>query len=82
MDNRITPLDDILVNIYEEGKKTDTFQGSGFHTVNEAVRTAFEGSRQENDIEDYVFEVKNLSTGSHARYRVNAGDNLRILPEE
>ena len=33
-------------------------------------------------IEDYVFRVSDLATGTSARYRVNAGGNLKILPEE
>lgn len=82
MNNRITPIDDIKVDIYEEARKVDSWQGSGLHTVEEAVRNAFEGSRQSNNIEDYVFLVRNLSSGTEARYRVNAGGNIHIIPEE
>ena len=76
-----------MIEIYEEGKKVDTYEGSGFHTVEEAVRNAYEGSdRTNNPIEDYVFRVSDLATGlghgTSARYRVNAGGNLKILPEE
>lgn len=82
MNNRITPIDDIRVEIYENGRKVDAMQGAGFHTVEEAIRNAYEGSLQENPIEDYVFSVENLSTGSMARYRLTAGGELRILPEK
>lgn len=34
------------------------------------------------DIEDYVFRVTNLADNSSARYRINAGGNAKIIPEE
>lgn len=81
--NRIHPTDDVLVELYLEGKKVDTYEGSGFHTVDEAVRSAYESSERANvNIEDYVFRVTDLTGRTSARYRVNAGDNIKILPEE
>ena len=81
--NRIHPIDEVMIEIFFEGKKVDTYQGSGFHTVEEAVDNAYEGSnRTPLDKEDYVFEVRNLTTGTEARYRVNAGEHVRIIPEE
>ena len=68
--------------MYFDGKKIDTFEGSGFHTVDEAVRNAYSGSERANvNIEDYVFRVTNLASGTSGRYRVNAGGNVVILPE-
>ena len=32
--------------------------------------------------EDYVFTVTNLTNGTSARYRINAGHHEVILPEE
>lgn len=81
--NRIHPIDDVLVELYLEGKKVDTYEGSGFHTIDEAVRSAYESSKREYvNIEDYVFRVTNLSEHTSARYRVNAGGNLKLIPEE
>lgn len=81
--NRIRPTDDVLVEMYLEGKKVDTYEGSGFHTVDEAVRSAYESSKREYvNIEDYVFRVTNLAEHTSARYRVNAGGNLKLIPEE
>lgn len=81
--NRIRPIDDILVELYLEGKKVDTYEGSGFHTIDEAVRSAYESSKREYvNIEDYVFRVTNLAEHTSARYRVNAGGNLKLIPEE
>lgn len=81
--NRIRPIDDVLVELYLEGKKVDTYEGSGFHTIDEAVRSAYESSKREYvNIEDYVFRVTNLTEHTSDRYRVNAGGNLKLIPEE
>lgn len=81
--NRIHPIDDVLVELYLGGKKVDTYEGSGFHTIDEAVRSAYESSKREYvNIEDYVFRVTNLAEHTSARYRVNAGGNLKLIPEE
>lgn len=81
-ENRIRPIDDVMVEMYFDDKLVDTYQGSGYHTVEEAVRTAFEGSEREYvNIEDYVFRVINLTDSTSARYRVNAGGNVKLIPE-
>ncbi len=81
--NRIRPIDDVLVELYLGGKKVDTYEGSGFHTIDEAVRSAYESSKREYvNIEDYVFRVTNFAEHTSARYRVNAGGNLKLIPEE
>lgn len=81
--NRLRPIDDVRVEMDYNGKEIDAFQGSGYNTIQEAVRTAYEASKRTDlNIEDYVFRVTNLTTGTSARYRVNAGDNIKILPEE
>lgn len=81
--NRIHTIDEVMVEIYFEGKKVDTYQGSGFHTVDEAIRNAYEGSdRTPLQIEDYVFTVTDLKSGVSERYRVNAGNHVKLIPEE
>lgn len=81
--NRIHTIDEVMVEIYFEGKKVDTYQGSGFHTVDEAIRNAYEGSdRTPLLIEDYVFTVTDLKSGVSERYRVNAGNHVKLIPEE
>ncbi len=47
--------------------------------VQDAVRR-FGGAGE--DIEDYVFRVTDLSDGTSARYRINAGGNLKLIVEE
>lgn len=80
--NRIHPIDDVRVDILL-GDKHDVYEGSGFHTVDEAVRNAFDGSSFRNvNIEDCVFTVVDLSHGTSARYRVNSGGHVHLIPEE
>ena len=43
--NRITPIDDVRVEIYEGQYKVGAIMRSGFHNVTEAVEAAYEGSR-------------------------------------
>ena len=81
-ENRIRPIDDIRIELYDDNGMVDAYQGSGYHTVDEAIRNAFDGVRSEMNIEDYVFKVISLTTGTSARYRINAGGNVKILPEQ
>lgn len=79
--NRIHPADDVLVELYLDGKKVDSYEGSGYHSVEEAIRNSFDGSERANlNIEDYVFRVTNLADDTSARYRVNAGGNVKLIP--
>lgn len=81
--NRIRPTDKVLVELYLDGKKVDTYEGTGFHTVEQAVSNAFDNpERADTNIEDYVFRVTNLADHTSARYRVNAGGNVKLIPEE
>jgi hypothetical protein len=81
--NRIHPIDDVLVELYLDGKKADSYEGSGFHSVEQAIQNAYDGSERKNlNIEDYVFRVTNLADNTSARYRVNAGGNVKLIPEE
>lgn len=81
--NRIRPEDMVRVVIYYEGREADAHEGSGYHTVEEAVNDAYDASsRTPLDKEDYVYRVTDTAHDTSARYRFNAGGNLRILPEE
>lgn len=80
--NRLHPTDRVKV-VVSLGSETYIFHGSGFNTIDEAIRTAFDVSPFSNvNIEDCVFTVQNIDTATSARYRVNAGNNVRILPVE
>lgn len=82
--NRITPIDDVRVEIINsDGKVVDVYQGSGYHTVSEAIMGAYEGTAFAHlDARDYVYNVVNLTTGTENRYRLNAHDHVVLLPEE
>lgn len=80
--NRIYPVDDVRIELYFDGKLKDAYQGSGYDNIEEAIRAAYEGVRSNANIEDYVFDVKNLTTGTSGRYRINAGGNVTLLPQE
>ena len=81
--NRINLEDNIRVEIYDDGHKVDTVDLTGLHNVSDAVDAAYRNSKATfNPIEDYVWRVSNLTTDTSARYRVDAGGHLRILPEE
>lgn len=81
--NRLHPEDKVLVEIYSEEKKVDAYEGTGFHNIEQAVQQAYDNSHQATmSIEDYAFRVTNLTDQTTARYRVNAGGNVKVIPEE
>lgn len=80
--NRIMPADNVEVQIYNAKGLVDTFRGTGYHTVRQAVQNAYNASSRTHDsIVDYVYDVRNLTRGTEGRYLINAGGHLRILPE-
>lgn len=81
--NRLHPADKVTVEIYSEEKKVDSYEGSGFLNVEQAVHFAYDNSQLASmNIEDYVYRVTNLTDHTSARYRVNAGGNVKVIPEE
>ena len=80
--NRLHAADRVQVEIYLEGKEVGSYEGTGFHNVEQAVQDAVRRSgRSVKNIEDYVFRVTDLSDGTSARYRINAGCNLKLIVE-
>ena len=80
--NRLHAADRVQVEIYLEGKEVGSYEGSGFHNVEQAVQDAVRRSgRSVENIEDYVFRVTDLSDRTSARYRINAGGNLKLIVE-
>lgn len=80
--NRIHLADNVLVQLYLDGKETATYQGSGYHNVDAAIRSAYQATDAPKNIEDYVFRVTDLTDSTSARYRVDAGGIVRLIPEE
>lgn len=81
--NRIHPTDRVLVELFFDGKKISTYEGEGFHTVEQVVEAAYEKTNNtDKSPEDYVYRVTNLADNTTVRYRVNAGGNVKLIPEE
>lgn len=80
--NRLHTEDEVRVDLYLNGEKVGSYKGNGFHTVEQAVETAFDSPQLPNrNIEDYVFRVTDASDGTSSRYRVNAGGNIKLIPD-
>lgn len=84
MNNHIAPENTVKIEIYDpDGHRAATYEGSGYHNIDEAVTAAYEGTEPLNmPPQDYVYRVTDLDRGTSARYRFDAGGVLRILPEE
>ena len=80
--NRIYPVDNVLVQLYLDGKETATYQGDSLRNVEEAIRSAYQATEAPKNIEDYVFRVTDLTANTSARYRVDAGGKVRLIPDE
>lgn len=80
--NRIHPFDNVLVRLYLDGKETATYRETGLHNVETAIRNAYKATEAPENIEDYVFGVTDLTGNTSARYRVDAGGKVRLIPEE
>ena len=78
--NRHHPHDNVRIELLFDDRIEDAYQGSGYHNIGEAILAAFNGNpRKYLNIEDYVFAVTDLTTGTSGRYRVNAGGNITHL---
>lgn len=81
--DRLHPDDKVRVDLYLEGKDIGSYEDTGFHTVAEDIHKAFDSSGHTGaNIEDYVFRVTDLASNTSARYRINAGGNTKLIPEE
>ena len=81
-ENRLHVNDKVRV-LVALGDETYTYYGSGFSTIDQAIRAAHSASPFKNvNIEDCVFTVHDISGATSAKYRVNAGNNVKILPME
>lgn len=81
--DRLRPDDKVMVKVYEDtGELAAESEATGFHTVREAIEATYESiTDDENkaDMRDYVFEVSDITTGTSARYRVNAHGNIKLI---
>lgn len=78
--DRLRPEDEVKVIVIDDtGTLVYTYDAKGFHTLEDAAKTAFEASGIDSDIRDYTFRITNLVTGTSARYRFNAHDYLHLI---
>lgn len=68
-----------ILALFYDSHAVPACSGLSKQAVQDAVRR-FGGAGE--DIEDYVFRVMDLSDGTSARYRINAGGNLKLIVEE
>lgn len=78
--NRIKNGERVKVLIYnEEEMMVFSTEFTDVNTVSEAVERAYADSALPDDIRDFVFSVVDMSTGTEASYRVNAGGNVVLI---
>lgn len=53
--------------------------GSGFHSIEAAIRETLANASLDVNPEDCVFEVNNETTDVFHRYRINAHGNLKLI---
>lgn len=62
-----------------DGSRLYQTDGTGFHSIESAIRSALDSANLEVNPEDCVFEVDNRTTGVAHRYRINAHGNLKLI---
>lgn len=73
----------VLVEIFsEDGAKEFTFHANGDSNLQEAAVQSYDASGLKQDIRTLVFRITNETTGVSHRYRMNAHDNVHLIPEE
>lgn len=76
----LKPEDQVTVTIWgPDDSRLYQSAGSGFHSIEAAVREALANAGLEINPEDCVFEVSNQTAGVSHRYRINAHGNLKLI---
>lgn len=72
--------DQVTVTILgPQGESLYQTTGTGYHTIDEAVREALAQANLEVNPEDCVFEINNQTSGVSHRYRLNAHGHLKLI---
>ena len=70
----------VSVIIYgESGEKLFETTGTGYHSIEAAIRDAISNASLSVNPEDCVYEVTNDTTNISHRYRINAHGNLKLI---
>lgn len=62
-----------------DGSKLYETVGSGYHTLDDAIRETIAEAQLRTNPEDCSFDVANLTTGVTHSYRLNAHGNLKLI---
>lgn len=78
--DRLHRQDKVKVEIYDDNAdEIGVEEITNVTEVIDAIRDAANQAHLPNDIRDYTFKVSNLTTGTVARYRVNAHHHLHLI---
>lgn len=78
--NRLHPEDEVKVKIFDQKNVCiETFQGSGFHNVAQAIKSACEYSELPSDWRDYTFQVTDTTNATTERYRINDHNHVKLI---
>ena len=76
----LKPQDEVTVTIWgPEGSRLFQSTDSGYHSIEEAIRTALHTAALVVSPEDCTFEVTNQNTFVSHKYRLNADGNLVLI---
>ena len=72
--------DQVTVTILgPQGESLYQTTGTGYHTIDEAVREVLAQANLEVNPEDCVFEINNQTSGVSHSYRLNAHGHLKLI---
>lgn len=76
----LKPFDSVNVIIWgPDDSRLYEIKNTGFHTIEEAIRSAVDGANLNISPEDCVFEVNNETTGVTHKYRYNAHGHIKLI---
>lgn len=78
--NRLSPTDEVKVIVYaDDSTIVYTASLTGCRSVRQAIVRTYDKSALPHDDRYYVYRVTNLTTGTSARYRMDANNNIRLI---
>lgn len=76
----LRPDNEVTVTIWgPDGSNLYQSDGTGYHSIENAIKGVLAKAALEINPEDCVFEVSNRETGVSHRYRINAHGNLKLI---
>lgn len=76
----LRPNDNVTVTILgPDNSRLYKSTNTGYHSLEDAIKTSLTKASLEIDPKDCVFEVSNLTSSVTHRYRLNAHGNLKLI---